>query len=339
LWEGTYRLRIRARSERGTVWENDAFVFHVQPPWYRSTWAYVLYAVLGAGVVAIGGYGVLLYRETQRRRKQAVELRRQKMANERLREANDRLREANQLKENFLASTSHELRTPLSNMMGYADVIAEEAPSSLQPFAEAIQESGEDLLRTLDALLYLSGLRAGAYSLDPQELDFRTIVRECVSPFTAQADECGIALTTNLPDEPVTACIDPTASEQIVKNLVDNAVKFTREGSVRVGMRSEPDAVVVTVTDTGVGIAEEFRPHLFEDFKQESEGLTREYSGTGIGLAVTKRFADLIGAGIEVESEKGVGTRFTVRFPRSPATQAENREERAAKSDGPSSNA
>jgi len=326
LWEGTYTLRIRARSERGTIRESTAFTFRVVPPWYRTTGAYLFYLVFGLGLIGAAVYGVSLYQETQRRRKQAKELKRQRQvnsrlehANDRLRRANTRLREANELKENFLASTSHELRTPLSNMMGYADVIAEEAPPSLERFADAIQESGNELLQTLDALLHLSGLRAGAYTPEPEPLDFADFVQDIAAPYASTAQEQGVDLSVRVPDDPVDVQVDPTASAQILRNLLDNAFKFTDEGSVQVLMTCEEEIVTVSVSDTGVGISPEFIPHLFEDFKQESEGLTREFSGTGIGLAVTKRFADLIGATIEVDSKKDEGTTFTVHFPRSPS--------------------
>jgi signal transduction histidine kinase len=268
-------------------------------------------------------YGAALYRENQRRREQAQHLRRQRQRNQhlntmndRLREANEKLRQANELKESFLASTSHELRTPLSSILGYADVLEDEAPDDLQTFVDAIQDSGERLLHTLNRLLYLSGLRSGTYDAYREPTDLADLVTSIADDYAERADGKGLDLVVQVPSRPVTTVTDRTAAGQILRNLVDNAVKFTYEGEVIVTLADREDRVIVTVRDTGVGIGPEFQSQLFEDFQQESKGLTREYPGSGIGLAVSKRFADLIDASIEIESEPDRGTEVRVSFPR-----------------------
>jgi signal transduction histidine kinase len=323
LSEGTYTIRTRARTERGDVRQGPPLTFRILPPWYRTTAAYAAYALLFGLAVAGVLYGAALYRENQRRREQAQHLRRQRQRNQhlntmndRLREANEKLRQANELKESFLASTSHELRTPLSSILGYADVLEDEAPDDLQTFVDAIQDSGERLLHTLNRLLYLSGLRSGTYDAYREPTDLADLVTSIADDYAERADGKGLDLVVQVPSRPVTTVTDRTAAGQILRNLVDNAVKFTYEGEVIVTLADREDRVIVTVRDTGVGIGPEFQSQLFEDFQQESKGLTREYPGSGIGLAVSKRFADLIDASIEIESEPDRGTEVRVSFPR-----------------------
>jgi len=323
LPEGVYSIQLRAKTERGEIRRGGPFVFRILPPWYRTSGAYFIYATLFA--LAIGGilYARSLYLENQRRREQAAQLRREEQRNrhlntmnERLREANEKLRQANELKESFLASTSHELRTPLSSILGYADVLENEASEDVQSFVDAIQDSGERLLSTLNRLLHLSGLRSGAYDVHYEPVDFTELVRTIADDYRPQAEEKGLAFQVELPDGPAESVTDRTACGQIIRNLLDNAIKFTHEDEVTLRLEDRHDAVRVTIQDTGIGISPEFRPKLFEDFEQESKGLTREYAGSGIGLAVSKRFADLVDATIEIDSEPDVGTTATVEFPR-----------------------
>jgi len=323
LPEGVYSLELRARTERGEIRRGAPFLFRVLPPWYRTSGAYFVYATLFA--LAVGGilYARSLYLENRRRREQAAQLRKQQQRNqhlntmnERLREANETLRQANELKESFLASTSHELRTPLSSILGYADVLEDEAPEEVQSFVDAIQDSGERLLSTLNRLLYLSGLRSGTYDVYYEPVDFTDLVHSISDDYRAQAEEKGLDFRTDFPDEPVESVTDRTACGQIIRNLLDNAVKFTHEGEVSLRLDDRDETVRVTIQDTGIGISSDFLPKLFEDFEQESKGLTREYAGSGIGLAVSKRFADLVDASIEIDSEVDVGTTVQIDFPR-----------------------
>jgi signal transduction histidine kinase len=323
LPEGVYSLNLRAKTERGEIRQGGPYFFRILPPWYRTSGAYFIYATLFA--LAIGGilYARSLYLENRRRREQAAQLRREEQRNrhlntmnERLREANEKLRQANELKESFLASTSHELRTPLSSILGYADVLENEAPEDVQSFVDAIQDSGERLLSTLNRLLHLSGLRSGTYDVYYEPVDFTDLLRTIADDYRPQAEEKGLAFEVDLPDGRVESVTDRTACGQIIRNVLDNAIKFTHEGRVSVRLADRHEAVRVTIEDTGVGISPEFQPKLFEDFEQESKGLTREYAGSGIGLAVSKRFADLVDASIEIDSEPDVGTTVSVDFPR-----------------------
>lgn len=234
-----------------------------------------------------------------------------------LREAKEEAEEASRLKSAMLANMSHEIRTPLTSVNGYAEILAGELEGRLQTFAQKIYESGQLLLSTLDSFLVLSRLEAGMYPVDREPMRLEKQVARVVRAFQPQAEKKSIDLTTDT-EPPVDGRFDEDAVTRIAEYLIDNAIKFTPEGG-RVDVRVyEDDATaVLEVEDTGIGIAEAAVPEIFEMFKQESEGLDREYEGIGIGLSVTYRLVEALGGQIEVESEKETGSRFTVRLPRS----------------------
>ncbi|WP_251941749.1 PAS domain S-box protein [Salinibacter ruber] len=257
----------------------------------------------------LGGYATLVLGRLERE--------------ERLVQAREEAEEAAQLKSAMLANISHEVRTPLMSMIGSADLLREdleEAGLEGEPaeMAEQIFRSGQRLRETLDSVLELSRLESGAYTLDDDSAYLGVIVREVAQELHLRAHEKGIRLEVGSPGASVEAGLDETAVRRIVRNLVENAIKFTPEGG-KVQVRVEPEdeeTVVLAVEDTGVGIAEEAREDIFDAFKQESEGLDREYEGSGLGLSIVDRLTTMLGGTIEVESEKGTGTRFAVRLPR-----------------------
>ncbi len=257
----------------------------------------------------LGGYGTLVLGRLERE--------------ERLVQAREEAEEAAQLKSAMLANMSHEVRTPLMSMIGSADLLREdleEAGLEGEPadMAEQIFRSGQRLRETLDSVLELSRLESGAYTLDDDSAYLDVVVREVAQELNLRAHEKGIQLEVGSPGASVEAGLDETAVRRIVRNLVENAIKFTPEGG-KVQVRVEPEdeeTVVLAVEDTGVGIAEEAREDIFDAFKQESEGLGREYEGSGLGLSIVDRLTTMLGGTIEVESEKGTGTRFAVRLPR-----------------------
>ena len=150
--------------------------------------------------------------------------------------------------------------------------------------------------------------------MDLQPREGRAEAGEALAPLRPLAEAKG--LTVALTGTPAFAFADRKALHRIVTNLVDNAVKFTDEGGVTVGVNAEGGAVRVRVVDTGVGISPEFLPHLFDEFKQESEGYARTHEGNGLGLAITRRLVELMGGGIRAESTPGAGSAFTVTLRR-----------------------
>lgn len=235
-------------------------------------------------------------------------------------EARAEAEEAVRLKTAILANMSHEVRTPLTAIIGFADILVEEAGPDLAGFAESIRGGGQRLLHTLNDIIDFARLDAGRASLQPELVDVVETVRQVVSQLAPLAQRKGLGLRLQAETPSLLAFHSGASLARVVTHLAGNAVKFTDHGEVRVSVHSGPGTFTVRVQDTGVGIAEEFIPDLFEAFKQESEGHGRSHEGTGLGLAVSKRLVDLMGGEIHVWSQKGEGTQIDVTLPhRAPA--------------------
>lgn len=230
--------------------------------------------------------------------------------------AKEEAEEMHRLKSAFLANMSHEIRTPLTSILGFSEILADEVPEEGEEFVGLIRQSGERLYETLNSVLDLSELEAGAMTASNGAIDVSDRVETTVDMLLPQALQKDIQLKARTPEDEVEAYLDGASIDRIVTNLVHNAIKFTEEGSVTVGVEETEWEVVLSVEDTGVGMSEEFLPNLFEAFHQESTGLTRSYKGAGLGLTITQRLVDLLDGEIDVTSEKGEGTTFTVRLPR-----------------------
>jgi PAS domain S-box-containing protein len=231
-------------------------------------------------------------------------------------QAKKKAEEASRLKSAMLANMSHEIRTPLTSVTGFAKLLQNDLEGKKSEFADRVYASGKRLQKTLDSVLQLSTLEAGVYEMEREELCLGPVVRESAKMFNLQAEEKSITLETHLPDSPVKGVWNEEALHRILENLLENAIKFTpKGGTVEVFVRVENGSAVLEVTDNGIGIREEAVPDIFEAFRQESQGRTREYEGSGLGLSIVKRLTEALGGGVEVESEKGEGSRFVVRFP------------------------
>jgi len=228
---------------------------------------------------------------------------------------------ASQAKSQFLAAMSHELRTPLNAIIGFAELLAQEMFGPLgsaryRDYASTIQSSGKHLLGLINDILDFSKLDAGRLELDEQAVDLTEIVRESVKMLATQADEARVrvheALDADLPE----LMADPRRVRQIVLNLLANAVKFTPpEGEVRVATFRTDTGIALAVSDTGIGIAPSDIPKALERFGQVDNRLARKYEGTGLGLPLSKRLAELHGGALALESEVGRGTTVRVTFP------------------------
>ncbi|HKL87367.1 MAG TPA: ATP-binding protein, partial [Salinibacter sp.] len=229
---------------------------------------------------------------------------------------------ANQLKSAFLANMSHEIRTPLTSIIGFAEAIGDEmaiqqSSGPVSHFAELIAKSGNRLLETLDSVLDLSQLEAGSMDIAAEPIEITAEADEAVSLIEPRADEAGVTLSSTTPDQSLWATADRGALRRVLHNLLSNAVKFTEAGgSVITRVEASPNTVAIEVEDTGVGIAPERLPELFEPFKQASDGPERSHEGSGLGLAVTKRLVNHMNGDIDVDTECGEGTCFKVSLPR-----------------------
>lgn len=233
-----------------------------------------------------------------------------------LRAAKEEAEDASEFKSVMLANISHEIRTPLTAINGFSEVLAGELSAPHDDLAERVHQSGKRLMKTFESVLQLSKLEAGTRELDRERAALDQIVKNVVSKWESTAKDQSITLETDLPDSPVHDYWDTDIVGRIAENLLENAIKFTPEdGRVEVRVLNEGEIARVEVEDTGIGIGEQFRPDMFQAFKQESEGLNREYEGAGLGLAVTKQAVDHMGGRIEVDTQKGEGSTFTVRLP------------------------
>jgi PAS domain S-box-containing protein len=227
--------------------------------------------------------------------------------------------EVSRVKDEFLATLSHELRTPLNAILGYARMIRSGLVSgdTHGRAVETIERNATSLTQIVEDVLDVSRIISGKIRLDVQPVDIPALIRHALDAVTPAADAKGIRLETELGAVSTPISGDPDRLQQVIWNLVSNAVKFTaRGGSVRVQLARVDGHVEIAVIDTGIGIAPEFLPHVFERFRQADSGTTRERGGLGLGLAISRNIVEMHGGTIRAESEgKGHGTTVRVILP------------------------
>ena len=240
-----------------------------------------------------------------------------------LRVQRNQLREVNRLKSEFLANVSHELRTPLNAIMGYSELIHDGLYGPITVDAgdaiTGVLASSANLLRLINQILDLSRIEAGKMDLHTEQIDVHAVVSSIIKEAEAMGRDRPYRVEVHCPTE-LRVATDAAKLQQILTNLVTNAIKFTAQGTVEVTV-AEDEAkqdVLFAVRDTGIGIRPEHLDVIFEEFRQVDGSSTRRFGGTGLGLAIARRLAEMLGATIEVESTFGAGSCFTLRLPRSP---------------------
>ncbi|MCH7409115.1 ATP-binding protein [Belliella sp. DSM 111904] len=236
---------------------------------------------------------------------------------ESLKQAKEKAEESNRLKSSFLSNMSHEIRTPLNGILGTAAHIAEtwRQDQKLQSQLEVIRESGERLLHTINGILDLSKIDANKMDVLLEETQVNDYVRKILIPLKTLAMKKGLLLSAKFETKPFVAKIDRRYLEMIINNLVGNAIKYSEKGLVSVKVGESNGNFKLEIRDQGVGISEDFMDKLFNPFEQESEGYSRMYEGTGLGLTITRSLVEILKGEIKLESQKGKGTLVLVEFP------------------------
>jgi signal transduction histidine kinase len=238
------------------------------------------------------------------------------VSNARLYEA---AQEASLAKSEFLAVMSHELRTPLNAITGYADLLQAGVAGPLSEKQgdqlERIKVSARHLVGVIEEILTFSRMETGQERVRLERTDLRLLVREAGGLLEGAARERGLEHQVVVPDEPTWVRTDPDKVRQILRNLLTNAVKFTESGSVTLRGVRDGTHHLVHVTDTGIGIAPEYRERIFDPFWQVEQSVRREVGGTGLGLAVARGLAEMLGGELRLESAPGEGSTFTLALP------------------------
>jgi PAS domain S-box-containing protein len=251
---------------------------------------------------------------------QIIDISQRKKVEKELLVAKEKAEESDRLKTAFLAQMSHEIRTPLNIILNATPLLADESAGlskEKELLLEAVNSSGKRLLRTIDLILNMSSVQAGNYKPNFENIQLEKILNELVRDFRSLSTEKNIDLgfVNDLKSSEIRA--DKYTLIQIFQNLIGNAVKYTKKGSVTVKVyKNKDDKVCVDVKDTGIGMSKEYQANLFSPFSQENVGYKREFEGNGLGLALVKKYVDINNSEIKVSSEKDKGSVFTVIFPK-----------------------
>lgn len=231
--------------------------------------------------------------------------------------AKEKAEEMNKIKSSFFANMSHELRTPLIGILGFSEILKEELADNpdLSNMANTIFNGGNRLLETLNLILNLSKLEANKHDINIKVVDVVAKAKESFNLFSSQAELRGIKYLFQCSKEEILCNVDLNIFNSILSNLLNNAFKFTDKGIIKLSIDSEDNEAKIQISDTGIGIAKDKLDIIWEEFRQASEGLSRQFEGTGLGLTLVRKYVQLLNGRIEVDSKENSGTTFTIFLP------------------------
>ncbi len=333
LPDGQYIFHVQAKNIFGYESSEDDFAFTIFPPWYRKWWAFLLYGIVFLSFFGLVVYGYSKWR-TRQLRHRTEEL--EKIVASRtaeLSEKNFELQELSTIKSRFFANISHEFRTPLTLILGQIESLLPDLKKehNINRAKMALRNS-RLLQRLINQLLDLSKFDAKEMKLYALEQNIVPLLKHLTHSFESLAAQREIGLGFESIQENIQVYFDQDKIEKVMHNLLSNAIKFTKNGgNVSVSVESDPNPnehrmqkpssdevggdVKIIVHDSGIGIPKDRLPRIFDRFFQVDNSTTREYEGTGIGLALTKELVQIHGGGISVESREGFGTTFTILLP------------------------
>ena len=315
---GNYTLKVKAANSHG-IWNEEGLQLKIKilPPWWKTIWAYLLYAILG--IAAIVG----LYRFQFNRKMASMETL--------------RLKELNDLKTRLYTNITHEFRTPLTIILGMAKEVGNKVDDGAKRGLKMIERNGNQLLNLVDQMLDLSKLESGRLRLNPIQSDIVHFIQYLTESFKTFSGTKNILLTSYSEEDELMMDFDPERIQHIISNLLSNAIKFTDEkGKIilhistiqKSSNENESERILqLKIKDDGIGISEKDLPHIFDRFYQVDASQTRRKGGTGVGLSLTKELVDLMGGTIAVKSKSGHGTEFTLLFPITRNAQMVSRDE------------
>lgn len=227
--------------------------------------------------------------------------------------------EANRIKSGFISAMSHEIRTPLNVILGYSGVIRDafdtRQDAEFKLYFDSIEKSGLRLINTITQILDISRIEAGEFPVSLHPISINKAVKSSVDQLSILAKEKQIVLRLSLSPEEPKVIADDYSLNGVLINLINNSIKYSTDGEITVATVIENDFLKCTVKDQGIGMSDEYQKHLFETFSQEDVGMNRPYEGTGLGLALTKRYLELMNGKIKVTSKKNVGTTAEIFLP------------------------
>ena len=230
--------------------------------------------------------------------------------------AKDRAEEMDRLKTIFLSNMSHELNTPMSGIIGFSELLLQEVQDKNQKdMAAFIHKSSKRLNDTLTSLLDISKLESRKMNLEFSPVEIMTILKNCKTRFAEAAIAKGLIINLKSEKEKIFIDADGTIVSKIFNNLTDNAIKYTKHGEILLSATEINNKAIIKIVDSGIGISDDHLELIFEPFRQASEGLTRKFEGSGLGLSITKKYVEILGGKISIQSKVEFGTSVTLEFP------------------------